>query len=81
MTTPEQRRDLIAAETAEFLQYRASNQTRQFLALLDAIIADHLADLVTIRAERLTYVQGAVRQLQALREVMVSGNLQRSIKA
>lgn len=81
MKSAEQRRALVSAETAEYLQYRASNQTKQLLALYDALIDDHLADLITIPPERLQYKQGAIRQLQALRDMMMSENLMLSVKA
>lgn len=81
MKSSEQRRTDIALETAEFLQYRPSTQSAQLVRLIDALIDDHLADLAIVPMERLQYKQGAVRQLQALRDVLVADNINLPIKA
>lgn len=81
MKTPEQRRALVATETADFLMYRASNQSAQLVKFLDALIDDHLADLAIVSLDRLQYKQGAIRQLQALRDVLVMDNISLSPKA
>ena len=80
-TTNEQRRATIAKEGAEFKQYRNSDQMRQFFTLLDALIDDHKADLVTITAEKLQYKQGAIAQLQILRDYACSDSPHISPKA
>lgn len=81
MRTDEQLRAAVATETREFQQYRASFQSAQLLVFLEALIESHLADLALIPPERLQYKQGAIRQLQALRAVLVDDNPHISPKA
>ena len=66
MKTSEQYRANIVQELAELRAYRTTQPVRQLLKLLDALIADHMADLVTVAPEQLQLKQGAVRQLTCL---------------
>lgn len=58
----------IARESADFLLYRGSEQTRQLAELYDALIDSLFEELATVSAEKLAYKQGALAQLKALRK-------------
>lgn len=74
-------RGLIASETRELQLLRATLPMRQLVALMDALIDSHLLDLASAPPERLAYKQGAIRQLQNLRDVLLDDNPNLSPKA
>lgn len=81
MKSSDERRAAIVTETSDFQAYKGSDQSRQFVRMLDALIDDHLADLATVKVEELRYKQGAIAQLQCLRSVMCSHSPHLSPKA
>ncbi len=70
----DERRARLQAATHEFLAYRGTNQTRELLCLLDALVAQYYADLATVKPDRLGYVQGALAQVLALRNLLCQDN-------
>jgi hypothetical protein len=66
----QQIRARIAGESAEFILYRASEQTKQLAALYDALIDGLLHELATVSADQLAFKQGALAQLTALRRAL-----------
>lgn len=81
MRNSDQLRAAIATEVRELQLLRATIPMRQLIALIDAVIESHLADLVTVMPERLAFKQGAIRQLQCLRTVLLDDNPHQSPKA
>jgi hypothetical protein len=75
LTTPEQRRVNLQATSTDFVAFRNSAQTRELVALLDAMIDQYHADLASVKPERLLYVQGALAQVMALRALACSDSL------
>lgn len=74
MKTPEQRRAALQAATIDLLAFRASHQSTSLVALLDALEAHYFADLAAIKPDRLAYVQGALAQVIALRNLICQDN-------
>lgn len=70
MKTPEQRRAIIMQELDELRAYRTTQPVRQLLKLLDALVEEHSADLITIAPEHLQHKQGAVQQLACLHQAI-----------
>lgn len=68
----EQRHAEIRAEFNDLILYRASDQMRNLIRLYDALIADHMAELISIKPEHLQFRQGQIAQLITLRDAMVS---------
>lgn len=82
MRTSLELRDLIAAETRELQLLRATLPLRQLVALFDALIESHLLDLATVAGDyQLRHTQGAIRQLQCLRAILLDDNPNLSPKA
>jgi hypothetical protein len=81
MRTSDELRVVIAAATGELQEFRASVQSALLLHLYDALIESHLLDLATVAPEALAFRQGALRQLQCLRAVLVDANPHLSAKA
>lgn len=81
MKTNEALRAAIAAEVTELQLLRATLPMRQLITLLDVLVDAHLADLATIQPEHLQFKQGAIRQLQCLRAVLLDDNRNLSPKA
>lgn len=81
MRTDEELRAAIALETHELQVLRSMLPMQQLVALLDALIESHLADLATAAPEHLRFKQGALRQLQCLRAVLLDDNPNLSPKA
>jgi hypothetical protein len=69
-----QRRAQLQAATDDFITLRSSHQSQMLLALLNALIAQYHADLAVVKPERLGYVQGALAQVMALRQLICEGN-------
>lgn len=74
-------RGAIATETRELQLLRATLPMRQLVTLIDAVVDAHLLDLATVPPDGLTYKQGAIRQLQCLRAVLLDDNPHLSPKA
>lgn len=81
MKTEEQLRAAIASETRTFQELRTNYLAQQLLALYDALIDSHLADLATVKPEHLAFKQGAIRQLVCLRAVLLDDSPHLSAKA
>lgn len=81
MRTSLELRDLIATETRELQLLRATLPLRALIALLDALVESHLLDLATAAPEHLRHTQGAIKQLQCLRAVLLDDNPHLSPKA
>jgi hypothetical protein len=81
MRDSEQLRAAIALETAELQMLRATLPMKQLITVIDVVVDAHLADLASIDPERLRFKQGAIRQLQALRAVLLDDNPHLSPKA
>lgn len=81
MRNNDQLRTLIAAETRELQLLRATLPMRQLISLIDALIESHLSDLIQVTPDRLTFKQGAIRQLQSLRTILLDDNPHQSPKA
>jgi hypothetical protein len=76
-----QLRAAVAHELAELHQLRATLPLRQLITLLDTLIDSHLEDLTTIDPDHLRFKQGAIRQLQCLRAVLLEDHPNLSPKA
>lgn len=74
-------RTATANETRELQLLRSTLPMRQLITLLDVLVDAHLLDLATIQPDRLAYKQGAIRQLQCLRDVLLDDNPNLSPKA
>jgi hypothetical protein len=81
MRTSLELRDLIAADTLELQLLRATLPMRALISLLDAVIESHLVDLATVTPDQLRHTQGAIKQLQCLRRVLLDDNPNLSPKA
>ena len=80
MRSQEQLRAAIASESAALLEFRAMPETRILLDLLDALAEGCYADLATVTAEQLAFKQGALAQLNALRDMIRTGSAHRSAR-
>lgn len=67
-----QRRAAIAQAMQDLSAFAGSTLLNPFVALLDALAEDAIADLITIAPEKLQRKQGVISQLQALRGAMVN---------
>jgi len=76
-----QRRAAITRQVQEFQLHRSTAYTERLVWLLDAVIEDTLFDLATVEPARLQFKQGALAQLKALREVVLSNESATSPKA
>lgn len=81
MRTTEQRRVELLSCANAFLAYRNSDQMRCFVGLIEALLRDHMADLTNVKPEGLLFKQGAIRQLQSLRDIVCSDSPHISPKA
>jgi hypothetical protein len=81
MLTSDSLRTRVANETRELQLLRATLPMKQLIAVLDILIDAHLLDLATIQPDRLSFKQGAIRQLQCLRDVLLDDNPNLSPKA
>jgi hypothetical protein len=81
MRDSDELRAAIALETSELQMLRANLPMRQLIALFDALVESHMADLAVVDPDRLRFKQGAIRQLQCLRAVLVDDNPHLSPKA
>ncbi len=75
------RRAVLVNQVADFQLHRSSAYTERLVQLLDAVMEDTLFDLATVEPERLQFKQGALAQLKALREVVLSNESATSPKA
>ncbi|NHZ83982.1 hypothetical protein F2P44_32665 [Massilia sp. CCM 8695] len=78
--SPEQLRTKIASESAALLEFRAMPETRVLLDLLDVLAEACYADLATVVADQLAFKQGALAQLNALRDMIRTGGAHRSAR-
>lgn len=60
----------LNAEARAVHEYRKTEPCRHMLALLDSLRAEYLERLVSVRPEQLGELQGAVRQVDALRGLL-----------
>ena len=74
MKTPEQIRASVQATRLECAQYRDSEQSRQFVLLLDALADQYLLILATVTPDKLAYTQGALAQVVALHQILRADN-------
>ena len=51
-------------------QYSATDSSRAVLILLDSLIEVYRTDLLNVSTDNLVYVQAAIRQTQAIRDVV-----------
>jgi hypothetical protein len=68
----EQRHAEIRTEFGDLLLYRGSEQMRNLIRLYDALIADHMAELISVKPENLLFRQGQIAQLITLRDAIIS---------
>lgn len=71
MKTLQECREAINHEFGEFIMYRASEQMRTFVRLLDAMIDEKFLDLVDISPASLEKKQGALQQLISIRQGII----------
>ena len=67
-----QRRATIAQAMRDVAAFSGTTLLNPFVALLDALTEEAIADLITITPEKLQFKQGVISQLQALRSALVS---------
>lgn len=70
MKDSQARRQAIAEAAHELREFSGTTLSRLFIALLDAVSDDLLAELATVTPEKLLFKQGQLAQTRVLRDLL-----------